>query len=252
MSVLNTTRRRPEADGCRRQVLFGEREGAGEQAHVDIGPNTALEELLDPADLTDSREKDENIADLVVERPQHGLTGRLFQARALHHRQPAQVDRERTTDTLDDGRVAECCGQAGYLGCRRHRQQAQIRPHCGASVERERQSDICGHVAFVNFVEDHQTHSGQLWIVLKSAGQHAFGDDFDPSAAADAALVPRLVADQPADLGPKERSHPLGGGAGRQSAWFEHDDATVEPGLFDQPEWGDRRLAGSRWGDEQR
>ena len=37
MSVLSTTRRRPAGDGSKRQVLLGERQRAGQQAHVDIG-----------------------------------------------------------------------------------------------------------------------------------------------------------------------------------------------------------------------
>ena len=69
--------------------------------------------------------------------------------------------------------------------------------------------------------------------------------------AADAPFVSRLIADEAANLCSQEDCHSLRGCAGCQSPRLEHHDSTIEPRLFDQPQWCHRRLAGARWRYQQ-
>ncbi len=103
----------------------------------------------------------------------------------------------------------------------------------------------------MNLVEDHQTDTGQLRILLQPPRQHSLGDNLDPCVATDTPFVASLVTNEATDLGPEQRRHPLSGGPGRQSPWLEHHDATGEPRLLDQPQRGDRGLAGARRRDQE-
>jgi hypothetical protein len=160
------------------------------------------------------------------------------------------LDLEGPTVALDHGCV-EQPGQRVDIGCRRHRQDPEIRPNRVGDVERQREPEIGGQVALVHLVEDHEADTRQFGIVLEAPGEDALGDDLDPGVSADATLVACLVADQVTDLGTGGGRHAAGGGARREPSWFEHDDALLsEPRRVEQRKWYDGRLAGARGCDE--
>ena len=94
MSVLKHHTPSPGRGRLQRQILLGQRERAGKQAHVDVVSDAVDQELLDPADLADAGEEDQYVARLVVERSHHRLAGRLIDPGSLRHGQPAHVDFE--------------------------------------------------------------------------------------------------------------------------------------------------------------
>ena len=54
-------------------ILLGKRQRAGEQANVDVGPDTIGQELFDSADLADAGQEDQHVARLLFECPQYGV-----------------------------------------------------------------------------------------------------------------------------------------------------------------------------------
>ena len=59
------------------------------------------------------------------------------------------------------------------------------------------------------------------------------------------------VPDGVTDVLAEQRSHAAGRGSGGETPWFEQQDATAgQPGLVEQADRDDRRLAGARWGHQ--
>ena len=263
----------PRLRRCERRVLFGQGEGAGEREHVDIAGDNVAEHRLGPADLSDPRQEHEDVAALFAQRPLHGgddvgldamaaARGPLAATRPppphLGRRSglrtgpghPVHVDVEHAALARHDGGI-EQRRQPLDVGCRRHRQQSEIRPDRRGDVEREREAEIGGQVALVDLVEDDQADAGELRVVLEATGEHALGEHLDPGRSTDVALVACLVADEAADLGARGCGHPACRGTGGQAAGLQHHDPpTVEPRLVEQGQRDDGRLAGSRWCDE--
>ena len=150
-----------------------------------------------------------------------------------------------------DHRRVEERGESLDVGGGRHRQQPEVGADRRRHIECECEAEVGGEVAFVYLVEDHQTHAGELGIVLEAAGEHAFGDHLDAGGVADVALVSSLVADEAADIRSRGVGHPASRGASGETTGFEHHDApAVEPHLVEQRERDHRGLAGAGRGDE--
>ncbi len=130
---------------------------------------------------------------------------------------------------------------------RGHDEEPQIGANRTADVERQRQTQVALEVAFVELVEDDESHTGELGIVLQSAGQDTLRHDLDPGATARATFVPGPEADQPPHLLTHEVRHPSGGRPGGEAAGFEHHDAPArQPRFVDQAQRHDGGLAGPR------
>ena len=113
-------------------------------------------------------------------------------------------------------------------------------------VEREREADVGVQAALVELVEQHRRDALERRIALQHAREHAFGDDLDARAFADARLEPHAVADGVADALAERRGHALGDGARREPARLEHHDAlAARPRLLEQRERHDGALAGA-------
>ena len=246
MSVLSTTRRRPIGDGINAVSCSANDSAPASSRTSTSAPTRSARNCSTRRISPIPGRKTSTSPTSSLSAAQHSIAGCLFDARALHHRQPSKVDRVRATDALDGRRVAEDSRQLGDIGRRRHGQQAQIGTHRVARIESERQPDVGGHVAFVHLVEDHQADARQLRVVLQPPRQHTFGHDLDPCARPDVAFVAGLIPDQSTDLGSEQRGHSLGGGACRQSARLEHHDSARQPRLLDQPQRRDRGLACTR------
>ena len=120
---------------------------------------------------------------------------------------------------------------------------------CASSAKRE--PDVGVQAALVELVEQHGRDAVERRIALQHPREHAFGDDLDARALADARLEPHAVADGVADALAERRRHALGDGARREPARLEHDDAlAARPRLVEQRERHDGALAGARRRDE--
>ena len=98
----------------------------------------------------------------------------------------------------------------------------------------------------MEFVEDHQADAFQRRIVLQAAGEDAFGDHLDARVRPHLAVQANAVAHRLADPFAQLAGQALGGGAGGQSAWFEHEDGlSGQPGRIEQRQRHAGGLAGA-------
>ena len=204
MSVDSTTRRRPGADGASAEILLGDAQRTGERKHVDIVGDHLAELRFGPPDLADPRQEHEHVANLFLQRPHDGRHHRRFDpvlarssrsaapaSRRWSGRHPVHVDVEHAALALDHRRAEEA-GQALDVGCRRHRQQAEIGTDRRGDIEREGEAEIGREIALVDLVEDHETDARQLGVVLQASREHTFGEHFDAGVGTDVALVARV------------------------------------------------------------
>ena len=158
----------------------------------------------------------------------------------------AHVDGEHAAAALDDGRAAEQLGDARAVDRGRHREHAQLGRDVPLRVEREREADVGVQAALVKLVEQHGRDAFERRVALQHPREHAFGDDLDARAFADARLEPHAVADGVADALAERGGHALGDGARREPARLEHHDAlAARPRLLEQRERHDGALAGA-------
>ena len=103
----------------------------------------------------------------------------------------------------------------------------------------------------MELVEDHDADTRQVTVVLQPPGEHALGHHLDACSGPDDALVAGRVPDGVTDVLAEQRSHAAGRGSGGETPWFEQQDATAgQPGLVEQADRDDRRLAGAWWGHQ--
>ena len=137
-------------------------------------------------------------------------------------------------------------GDARAVDRGRHREHAQLGRQVPLRVEREREADVGVQAALVVLVEQHCRDAFERRIALQHAREHAFGDDLDAGAFADARLEPHAEADGVADALAERGGHALGHGARCEPARLEHHDAlAAHPGLLEQRERHDGALAGA-------
>ena len=118
-------------------------------------------------------------------------------------------------------------------------------------IEHEREAEVGVQAALVILVEQHRGDAVERGVALQHAREHAFGDDLDSRALADARLEPHAVAHSLAGALAERGRHALGDGARREAARLEHDDPfAVRPCLLEQRERHDGALAGARRRDD--
>ena len=161
-------------------------------------------------------------------------------------RQPVRVHRKGAPLRGDQGRLSHQGRDGGGIKGGGHHQKLQVGAERAADFQTERQPQIGIERAFVEFVEDDEAHARQFGVRLNHAGQDAFGDHFDPGGGAAFGLAADAVADGLAHRLAKAFGHPLGRGAGREAAGFEHHDAPR--GLGQKGEGDARGLARPRRG----
>ncbi len=245
--VARTIRRRAAA--AQRGVLRLDRQVAVESEERQIAfRGEGRERLLATADLADAGEKDEEVARLderIGERAaRRGGDAQLERAfvDALvepggHRMEPAAARHDR--------RAVEESGERRRVEGGRHDDQPEIGSRLAPHLADERQGEVGGERALVEFVEDHRRDPFEEGIPLEPAQQQPLGDEDDPAVGAEAALE----ADPPADL-PAERPPLLVGdaarrGARRHPARLQHDDLAGRQ-LAGERRRHPRRLAGAR------
>jgi hypothetical protein len=103
------------------------------------------------------------------------------------------------------------------------------------NVQGEGQTEISMNGPFVELVEDDQSGSWEIGVMLEDVGQDSLGDDFDPSGASNAGLSTNPIPNGLTDAFVKFTGHILCCPAGGETARFKHNDAAVlEPRLFQE------------------
>jgi hypothetical protein len=97
-------------------------------------------------------------------------------ARGNARRRPDSCARARQPRRIEEAR------EAFAIERRRHHHDAQVFAQAGLHVERKRQAEVAGEVAFVEFVEQQRADAFEHRIVLQHAREDAFGDHFDARA----------------------------------------------------------------------
>ena len=105
-----------------------------------------------------------------------------------------------------------------------HGHQAQVLAQGAGCVQAQRERQVAGEAAFVEFVEDHQPGVGQLRVPLQAPQQQALGEYLDTGLRPDPAFEAHLVTDAVADLFAQQRCHAMGRHARGRAARLEHDD----------------------------
>lgn len=145
-------------------------------------------------------------------------------------------------------RCVEKAGQALAIERGRHRHDAQVFAHLRLHIQRQRQTEVAGQMAFVEFVEQQCADVFQHRVVLDQPGQDALGNDLDAGARGglvlEADAVAHGLADWLAELARHEHRRTTGGHAAR----FEHHDlAAGQPWRVQQRQRHLRSLAGAGW-----
>jgi hypothetical protein len=80
----------------------------------------------------------------------------------------------------DDRRIPHQGGHRGRIQRCRHHQKCKVGPQRAAHLKAKRKAKVGVQAAFVEFVEDHQSHPGKFGVGLDHPCQDAFGHHFDP------------------------------------------------------------------------
>ncbi len=132
-------------------------------------------------------------------------------------------------------RSLQKAGQALTIERGRHRHDAQVFAHLRLHIQCQRQAEVAGQMAFVEFVEQQHADAVQHRVVLDQPGQDAFGDDFNAGARRCLVLEADAVAHHFADRLAELARHELRRAAGRHAARLQHHDlATGQPWRLQQ------------------
>ena len=135
---------------------------------------------------------------------------------------------------------------------RRHHHDQQIRAQGPADFPGQRQTQIGVQRAFVEFVKDHRADARQFGVRLNHPGQNTFGHHLDPRGARNPGFASDAVADGLTDRFAQRLGHAFGGGAGRQPARFQHQDAPRRQAGIQHRQRHPRGLAGTGRGLQYR
>jgi hypothetical protein len=214
-----------------------------QREHVDV---IQIGEGADrSSDLSDSREEDQDIPEVVLDGMTHGCRNAVFQPGIRSHWYPTQINRERSSPARDKWGISEEDRDRARVESRRHDENAKLRSEAFAGVQGERQAEIRLEVALVEFIEDDQCHAVEGGISLEASGENAVGDDLDPGRAGYPALVTGGQTDSLSDTLAEERSHPCGRSTSCDPTGLEQEYAPVHPWLVQKAEGDDCRLAGA-------
>jgi hypothetical protein len=115
-----------------------------------------------------------------------------------------------------------------------------------ASFEAKRQRQVGVEIAFMKLVEYHQADVGQRRVLLQHSDQDTLGNDFDSAVPADFGFQAHTIADGLTRFFVQQSGHAKGGGSGRNSPRFEHQNLFVpKPRLVQQRQRNHRRFTGA-------
>ena len=158
----------------------------------------------------------------------------------------AGIDRKGAAQAFDDRCIAEQLGHARAVDGRRHDEELQILAQTLLRVAGKRKTEIGVERTLMELVEQNRGHAIEHWVVEDHPGKDAFGDDFDARFARYFRAEANPQSDRLADALATRLRHALGGGARREPAWLQHEDAAVfRPRLVRQHQRNPRGLAGA-------
>ncbi len=159
----------------------------------------------------------------------------------------ARLDRKSAACAFDHRRIAEQPGNARRIDGRRHDEELEILAQALLHVAGKRETEIGIERAFMKLVEQHGGDAVEHRIVEDEPGENSLGDDFDAGFTRHFGAEAHPQAYGVADALAECRRHALGGGARRQPARLEHQDAAAfRPVLAGQHQRHPRGLAGAR------
>ena len=179
------------------------------------------------ADLALAGEEDEDVAGALGRQLAHGVDDRLGLVALdrlavlvvlgqLEQGAVADLDRERTTRHLDDGR-AEVGGEPVDVDRRAGDDHLEVGPAREQALEvAEEEVDV--EAALVGLVDDERVVLAEVAVALELGEQDAVGHQLDPAGLRGAVGEPHLVADHVAELGAELLGDPLRHRAGGDPA----------------------------------
>ena len=114
----------------------------------------------------------------------------------------------------------------------------------------EPERDIDRDRALVKLVEHDSAHARKRRVALQLSHEQSIGDESDARLLRHAAIVARLVADEPAEFAAEFVRHPRGQHARGKPPWLEHDDIARNPRAIEQKLRQLRALARARRRDD--
>ncbi len=248
--AVASTSRRPFGERRERGALAVERQAAVQRLDHDFRRQARREAFGRPGDLRLAGQEHQRPALGLRHRAERQLRHRLLEARASARPagprpiEPARLDRPSASLGGQHRRPAHQRRDRRGVERGRHHQERQIRPQRTADLERQRQPEVGLQPALVELVEDQAARARQVRRGLDHPRQDALGHHLDPRAGH--RLAAHAVADPPPHRLAQRLRQPLGGGARRDPARLQHDDAAGdEPGL-EQEQRHPGGLAGAR------
>ncbi len=133
--------------------------------------------------------------------------------------QPAFADHHRA--------VVEVGGHGIDRQCRRHDDDAQLRPHRLLDQAHQAERQVALQAALVELVEDHSAGRFEVRVVLQHVQQDAGRDGQDARVRAGLPVEADVIANFIAQPRAALVGHAARGGAGGEAARLQHDDAPV-------------------------
>ena len=229
MSVASTTRRRPGGDGARARSCSSAGSAPASGQHVDVGARRRRRAGRGSAGSrrcragTRARRRSSRPAPACTA-PPTSASRRSSRWRGAASACRRDASARRCDDRRGASSAAEQAGEAGRVGGRRHRQDAQVGTQRRRHVERQGQAEVGVRLRSWTSSKITAATPGSSGSCLQPARQHALGEHLDAGRRADAPLVAGLVADEPADP-PCRRGRPSGGPPpASPAARLEHHD----------------------------
>ena len=130
------------------------------------------------ADLTATGQKNQDIPLLLLQGTTYRKVYRLFDTLLRWGRQVTDIHRVGPPLTTQAGGLKQA-GDALTIEGGRHHQQAQILAQPLLGIAAQGQGQIAVQITLMEFIEDHQTNTAQLRVLLQTTGQDPFSHYLD-------------------------------------------------------------------------
>ena len=212
------------------RALIGKRHRAVKQMQRHITRQTPRQTRSGAADLALARQKHKASPLGLAKCAQDQIADPILQAAILWQGMVETAGRNRIGATLraQQRRIAQERRHGGGIQRGRHHHDGKIGAQRLGDLPCQGKPQIGVERAFVEFVEDHAAHAGQIGGILQHPGQDAFGHHLDARVWPHDAFAAHAVAHGLAHGLAHRFCHALGGGARGQAARLEHHDPPLD------------------------
>ena len=192
----------------------------------------------DATDLAGAGQEDENVAGVVAKRARDGRRHRRLDARRWRAASTYRVSTGNARPSLvmiGASPSSSATGPPSSVADMTSTRRSSRTSACVCSVERE--AEVGVEAALVKLVEDEKADAVERRIALQAAREHAFGDDLDARARADARVATHAIADRLANA-LRRAAGP--GGARRRASRVAAARASRSNGRSAMPRRGER------------